>query len=171
MAYRLESQQWVPFPLEQVFLFFANPKNLPRIMPPASEAKISQMELVLPSDNGTVQSATQLAGVGSAIIVSVKVFPFLPVRAPWVARIVEFKWNRHFVDIQERGPFKSWRHRHHFAAEVRDGIQGTLVGDVIEYEIGFGPLGALAQKLLVSGQLQKTFAHRNKILESLLAEN
>ena len=171
MAYRLESQQWVPFPLDQVFLFFANPRNLPRIMPSASGAKVSKLELVPPPDNDTVQSTSQFAGAGSAIVVSVKVFSFLPFHARWVARIVEFEWNHYFVDIQEKGLFKNWRHRHQFAAEVRDGIQGTLVGDVVEYEIGFGPLGAVAQKLLVSGQLQETFAHRQKILESLLAQN
>ena len=170
MSYRMEFEQWVPFPLEKVFLFFANPQNLPRIMPPASGAKIAAMELVAPPSNGGLHGARQLAGVGSVAVVSVKMFPFLPFRAPWVARIVEFEWNHHFVDIQEKGPFKSWRHRHQFAAKVRDGIHGTLVGDVIEYEVGFGPIGTLAQKLLVSHQLQETFTHRQKILESLLEE-
>jgi hypothetical protein len=28
-------EQWVPFPLERVFLFFADPRNLPRLMPPS----------------------------------------------------------------------------------------------------------------------------------------
>ena len=171
MTYRVQFEQWVPFPIDQVFLFFADPSNLPRIMPPASGAKLLKVELTPQQANGVVPCASQLAGVGSVIIISVKVFPFLPFRAPWVARIVEFEWNHHFVDIQEKGPFKSWRHRHQFAAEVRDGINGTLVGDVVEYEIGFGPLGAVAQKLLVSGQLQATFAHRQEALESLLAEN
>ena len=167
MPYRLEFEQWVPFPLERVFLFFANPENLPRIMPPASGARLLRLELHSPA--GNVPSST-LAGISSAIVVSVRVLPFLPFRAPWVARIVEFEWNHHFVDIQEKGPFKSWRHRHQFAAETRNGVAGTLVGDVVEYEIGFGPVGAIAQKLLVAGQMRQTFAHRQRVLESLLAE-
>ena len=73
--------------------------------------------------------------------------------------------------IREKGPFQNWRHRHQFEADVRDGISGTLVSDIVDYEIGFGPLGALAQKLFVAGQMQRTFAHRQKILESLLSQN
>jgi len=37
---------WVPFPLERVFRFFANPENLPRIMPPASGTRIEALRLV-----------------------------------------------------------------------------------------------------------------------------
>jgi len=169
LTYSVEFEQWVPSPIEQVFLFFANPNNLPRIMPPALGAKLVHVELKAPPAHGLARNIP-LAGAGTAIIVSVRVLPFLPLRAPWVARIVEFEWNHHFVDIQEKGPFKSWRHRHQFAAGVRNGVAGTLVSDAVEYEIGFGPLGAVAQKLLVSHQLQETFAHRQKILESLLAE-
>ena len=165
MAERLEFQQWVPFPLEKVFLFFANPNNLPRIMPQQLGAKILRLELQPPPG---APKDSPLAGTGSVASISVRMIPFLPFRAPWVARFVEFEWNHYFVDIQEKGPFKSWRHRHQFASEVRGGISGTLVGDIVDYEIGFGPLGAIAQKLLVSRQMQGTFAHRQKILESLL---
>lgn len=168
MVYRVAFEQWVPFPLEQVFLFFADPNNLPRIMPPASGARLLRLELKPPP--GDVISAKPIAGPGSAIVVSVRVLPLLPFRAPWVARIVEFEWNHHFVDIQEKGPFQSWRHRHQFASEIRNGIAGTLAGDVIDYDVGFGPLGALAQKFFVAGQMQRTFAHRQKILESLLSQ-
>jgi ligand-binding SRPBCC domain-containing protein len=168
VAYRLEFQQWVPFPLEQVFLFFANPNNLPRIMPPQLGPKILRLELKPPP--GTPADA-QLAGTGSAAVISVRMVPFLPFRAPWVARIVEFEWNHHFADIQQEGPFKSWHHRHAFASEIRNGVNGTLVGDILDYEIGFGPLGAIAQKLFVARQMRQTFVHRQKILESLLAQS
>lgn len=164
MAYHLEFEQWVPFPLDQVFLFFTNPNNLPRIMPPQLGARILRLELIPPAN------ASNLAGTGSTAHISVRMIPFLPFRAPWVARIVDFEWNHHFADIQEKGPFKSWHHRHQFAAEIRDGVTGTLVSDILDYEIGFGPLGAIAQKLFVARQMQQTFAHRQKILESLLAQ-
>ena len=166
MAYRLEFQQWVPFPLAQVFLFFANPHNLPRIMPPQLGANILRLELLPPPG---APADSPLAGTGSTAYISVRMIPFFPFRGAWVARIVEFEWNDHFADIQEKGPFKSWHHRHEFAAEIRDGVSGTLVGDILDYEIGFGPLGVIAQKLFVGRQMQQTFMHRQKILESLLA--
>jgi len=30
MIHHIQFEQWVPFTLEKVFLFFANPQNLPR---------------------------------------------------------------------------------------------------------------------------------------------
>jgi len=47
-----------------------------------------------------------------------------------------------FADIQTKGPFKGWHHRHEFALETRDGVGGALVRDRIECEVGFGALGA-----------------------------
>jgi hypothetical protein len=51
------------------------------------------------------------------------------------------------------------------------GTDGTLVRDVIEYEIGFGPLGALAEELFVARQMRNTFAKRQQILPKLLSES
>jgi len=70
--------------------------------------------------------------------------------------------------VQKKGPFKSFHHRHELTGETRNQIKGTLVRDVIEYEVGFGWLGELARKLFVSRQLQRTFAYRQKALEKLL---
>src|SRR4029077_19823278 len=133
MPHHLEFEQWVPFPLELVFAFFSNPENLPRIMPAASATKLVAVNRVSAGDKA--------AGVGSTIVTSFRVFPFLPLRAQWIARITEFEWNHYFADVQDKGPFKSWRHRHEFMAETRDGIRGTLVRDVIDYEVGFGVPG------------------------------
>ncbi len=33
MTYHAQFEQWAAVPIELVFLFFANPGNLPRIMP------------------------------------------------------------------------------------------------------------------------------------------
>lgn len=171
MAYRLEFEQWVPFPLDQVFRFFANPGNLPPIMPPALGAQIQHMELVPPPDAPPDAKTGPVAGTGSVAVISVRMIPLLPFRAQWVARIVEFAWNHHFVDIQEKGPFRSWRHQHWFVAETRGGVEGTVVGDLVEYEIGFGVLGKLAQNIFVAGEMRRTFAHRQRVLESLLAQS
>jgi ligand-binding SRPBCC domain-containing protein len=98
------------------------------------------------------------------------VIPFLPLRARWVAQITEFEWDHHFADVQKQGPFQRFQHRHEFATEVRRDVSGTMVRDVVEYEIGYGFLGALAQRLFIRRQLQSTFVYRQKTLEKLLAE-
>jgi ligand-binding SRPBCC domain-containing protein len=174
MAHHAEFAQWVPFPPEQVFLFFANPENLPRIMPPASGTRVERLRLVPPGPPpgiSKVSAGNSLAGVSSEIMTSFRVAPFLPLRRIWIARITEFAWHRHFADIQVHGPFQSWTHRHELTPEVRDGVSGTLVRDRIEYEIGFGVLGAIAQTLFVQPQMKETFAYRQAVLEKLLRQS
>ncbi len=107
--------------------------------------------------------------MGTVIVTSFRVFPFLPLRAQWIARITEFEWNRYFADVQEKGPFKSWHHCHEFAAETRGGISGTLVRDVVDYDVGFGPLGAIANALLIERQMRGTFEQRQETLPRLLS--
>lgn len=159
--------------VERVFLFFANPGNLPRIMPPQTGTEILRVKLLPPpgtaGETATITDREPLAGIGSEIVTSFRVVPFLPLRARWVAQITEFEWNHHFADVQKQGPFQRFQHRHEFTVEVRHSVSGTLVRDVVEYEIGYGFLGALAQKLFVRRQLQSTFAYRQKALEKLLA--
>jgi ligand-binding SRPBCC domain-containing protein len=86
-----------------------------------------------------------------------------------VARIVEYERGRHFADVQDRGPFRRWEHRHEFEARARDGRDGTVVRDVLEYEVGLGVIGELAERLFVGRQMTRTFAHRQRTLEALLA--
>ena len=169
MKYEAEFQHWVPFPLDDVFLFFANPDNLPRIMPPTSYTRIDALRLLPPPPDGRQAPPTGIAGVGSEIETSFRVLPALPFRRQWLARITEFEWNHHFADVQVRGPFKSWTHRHELTSETQGGRPGTRVSDRITYEIGLGLLDPLAHRF-VSRQLQTTFAYRAAILESLLPE-
>ena len=171
MTHHVQFEQWVPVPIETVFLFFANPKNLPRIMPPETGTELAALRLVPPTPPAgqqAIPNLDSLAGVGSEIVTSFRVLPFLPFRAQWLALIVEFEWNHHFADIQKKGPFKRFQHRHEFFIETRSEAKGTLVRDVIEYDAGFGMLGDLAQKLFIAPSLKRTFKYRQKMLEKLL---
>ncbi len=172
MNHLVQFEQWVPVPIERVFLFFGNPGNLPRIMPPQTGTELVRLKLVpppgIPTESATITDAIPLAGAGSEIVTSFRVVPFLPFRRQWTALITEFEWNHHFADIQKQGPFKSFHHRHQLSEETRDGVRGTVVRDVIEYDVGYGWLGELAQKLFVSRQLRRTFAFRQRALEKLL---
>jgi len=85
-----------------------------------------------------------------------------------VARITEFEWNRYIADVQDEGPFKSWHHRHEFATARRKGAEGTTIRDVIDYEVGFGFLGSIANALFIRSQMQSTFAERQESLSDLL---
>jgi ligand-binding SRPBCC domain-containing protein len=173
MAFHFEAEQWVPYPVEQVFRFFANPGNLPRIMPPSSGTELVRLKLVSPpgmrTSRSTITDEEPIAGAGSEIVTSFRVIPFLPLRAEWIALITEFTWNDHFCDEQKKGPFKSFRHCHRLSAATRDGKAGTMMRDAIDYDIGFGVLGHVAQTLFVERQLRNTFAYRQRALLRLLS--
>jgi ligand-binding SRPBCC domain-containing protein len=166
---RFESEQWLPQPVEKVFAFFADPRNLPRIMPPAMDAKLMSLKLVSAQTGGSGQS-TAGAGAGSEVALSFRVFRGLPFRGKWVARIMECETNHFFTDLQVKGPFRTWHHRHEFLPQVHDGVAGTLIRDVVDYEVGFGLLGSLADRMFVRRQLQHTFAWRQKAVRELLKE-
>jgi ligand-binding SRPBCC domain-containing protein len=165
----LEFEQWVPFPLERVFGFFCNPENLPRIMPASSGTKLIVLNRMPSPPPPQGVTGDKAAGPGSTIVTSFRVFPLLPFRARWIARITDFQWNDYFADVQEKGPFKSWHHRHEFHAETRREVNGTLVCDAIDYEVGFSFIGTIANELFVRRQMEHTFRERQQTLPKLLA--
>jgi ligand-binding SRPBCC domain-containing protein len=106
-----------------------------------------------------------MAGPGSEIEISVRLLPYMPIRGKWLARIVEFAWLKRFRDEQVRGPFRMFVHTHSFEPEVCDGQQGTWVRDHVEYEVGFGRFGTVADVLLVRRLLSQMFAYRHAATE------
>jgi ligand-binding SRPBCC domain-containing protein len=69
---------------------------------------------------------------------------------------------------QARGPFAVFRHRHGIEAEVREGVEGTLVTDEIEFALPHGRIGQVGG-VLVQRQLAAQFAHRQQRLPEILA--
>ena len=85
---------------------------------------------------------------GTEIHFKFRAIPYIPIHERWTALITEFSFNEYFSDIQKQGPFKSWHHTHFFEAKTVDGRDGTVVGDEVEYEIGFGVVGTMLEKLI-----------------------
>lgn len=158
-------EQWIPLPLDQVFEFFGNLENLPRIMPSWMQVRLEKRCVV---DPPAAPPGKIFCGIGSTLVASFRPLPFLPLRIRSEARIVEFALNSFFEDVQDAGPFRSWRHRHEFASETRAGVPGTLIRDRIQYEVGLGPFGRLINKWFIAPQLRQTFAFRQEAVERLL---
>lgn len=177
MRRTFHSEQWLPYPLELVFAFFANPQNLPRLMPSWQQARIEEALLKAPpprppSDNPSHR--TVAAGNGSHLTLTFKPFPYAPVCITWQAEISDFVWNHRFCDTQLRGPFAFWHHCHTVSPETRAGasgepIHGTLLCDEIEYEIPFGKSGDLVLRPFIVRHLHRTFAYRHTRATQLLA--
>jgi ligand-binding SRPBCC domain-containing protein len=172
MTQRFDTRQWVPFPVELVFAFFANPQNLPHLMPSRLQMRIEDVRVEPPPARPVAQDPARrflsiAAGTGSEILISFRPMRFGP-RVSWLARVIEFKWNCHFADEQARGPFTAFRHRHGIEAELREGVEGTLVSDEIEFALPYGLIGQIGG-VLVGRQLAAQFAHRQKRLPEILA--
>ena len=167
-----EGNQWLPLALPQVFAFFCNPENLPRIMPPELRVRIERAALVTPpAGAGSQVLATdtdKVAGAGSEFVFSFRPFPLLPIRMNWRARIEEFDPRGYFRDTQLSGPMRRWSHRHEFHDESRDGVAGTLIRDRIEFEIGYGWVGKTLERYFVAPALRKSFAERQVLVEQAL---
>jgi ligand-binding SRPBCC domain-containing protein len=169
----LRKSQWVPFPVELVFAFFANPANLPHLMPPAQKPKIESSRLIPPpprpvATDPALRFQSPAAGTGSEMVISFRAMPWMPFRMGWLARITEFEWNDHFCDEQVKGPFASWHHCHKIVSESSSGEAGTLIVDELEYGLPLGPLGEMANALFVKRQMEATFEFRQtKLLEIL----
>ncbi len=176
MRHSFEAEQWVPFPLEQVFAFFSNPENLPRLMPTWQKARIEEATFApapeRPAASAGVRFAGVVAGAGTKMTISFRPFPLAPFRIPWDAEITEFVWNDHFCDVQHRGPFAYWHHCHRLNAETRevDGVRtaGTRVRDKVDYEMPFGPLGEIGARLFGARQFKSIFDFRHERTAELL---
>jgi ligand-binding SRPBCC domain-containing protein len=160
MRHSFRTEQWVPYSREVVFAFFANPANLPPLMPGWQRARVEKADYVAPP----VPDSSVLAGEGSLITISFRPIPLIPLRLEWDAYIAEFRWNNFFCDEQRRGPFKYFHHCH----RIRTERSGSVVSDFVQYELPLGRLGDLANSLIVKKQIRSLFAYRQRMLPLLL---
>ncbi len=144
----LVREQRVALPIEQTFEIYADAFNLELITPPFLRFRV-------------VSPAPVLMGVGTLIEYRLRLHG-IPVR--WLTRIEEWDPPHRFVDRQVSGPYALWRHSHEFEA---DG-DATVIRDRVRYEIGFGPLGSLALRLLVRRDVGGIFDHRRAAISELV---
>jgi ligand-binding SRPBCC domain-containing protein len=159
------TEQWVPFPVDRVFAFFADPQNLPRLMPAWQDARIDSLELHSPSGHGI----SHVAGRGSRILLSFRPAPLLPIRLRWLALIDDYVIDHHFCDLQVTGPFRYWRHCHLVNAEMHGEIAGTRITDVVDYAWP-GPVSSAIDLLGGRLQIRQLFRSRQRKFLRLLGK-
>lgn len=172
MLPRFQTEQWLPYPVEHVFAFFADPRNLPRLMPGWQRTHIEAITLIPPPESRSGDTGV-VAGSGTRLTLSFRPFPYSPLRLSWEALIEDFIGDHSFCDVQLRGPFRFWRHCHtvEAAASPLDGSPGTLLRDDVTYELPLGPLSALVDTLFLQRQLAATFRYRQQRTMELLAHH
>jgi ligand-binding SRPBCC domain-containing protein len=137
----LERRQRVEVPIGEAFAFYGDARNLELITPP-----LLRFEVITP---GPIEM-----GVGALIEYRLRLHR-VPIR--WRTRIEAWEPPRRFVDVQIRGPYSLWEHTHTFE---EDGPGATIIEDRVRYSIPFGPLGDLADRLLVRRDLRQIFDYR-----------
>ncbi|HEX2625592.1 MAG TPA: NAD(P)H-binding protein, partial [Candidatus Limnocylindrales bacterium] len=95
-----------------------------------------------------------------------RIRPLFGIPMLWRSRIESYDAPNSFVDVQVKGPYRSWHHRHTFTAVPG----GTRIDDEVTYALPFGPLGSLAHRLVVKGQLLEIFRHRARTIEDVFAQ-
>jgi ligand-binding SRPBCC domain-containing protein len=141
-----DSEQLFNRPLEEVFAFFSDARNLETITPPWLKFEIKTKGPVK-MDRGTlIDYRLRLHGI----------------HISWQSKIEVWDPPVRFVDIQVHGPYRFWRHEHLFVEE--DGR--THVFDHVKYAV---PGGRLVQKLFVGREVERIFEFRRFKLEEILA--
>jgi ligand-binding SRPBCC domain-containing protein len=150
----IHRETWLPYPVEQVFDFFADAHNLEAITPPRLK-----FHILTP---GPIKVQT-----GTLIEYRLKLYG-LPLH--WRTRIENWNPPYEFVDTQLSGPYKVWRHLHRFHAETRKGVDGTLMIDHVDYQLPFGPLGRLTQALWVGRDVEGIFTYRESAIRKFFPD-
>lgn len=135
-----EYSSYVAAPVHEVFAFHERDDALEKLTPPDPPVEVVRRE----------------GGIRPGAVVELRIGRW-PLRITWLARHTEYEPGRRFVDVQERGPFAHWEHRHEFAPEGA----GTRMTDRVSFSL---PLAFVANPLfgwLARRQLRAMFAHRH----------
>jgi ligand-binding SRPBCC domain-containing protein len=131
----------LPVPLDEVFGFFAEARNLEKLTPRWLRFEILTKGPITMAPGTLIDYRIRWRGI--------------PLR--WRTEIEVWDPPHRFSDRQIRGPYRLWRHEHVFVE--RDG--GTSVIDRVEY----APIGGeIARRLVVARDVERIFAYRHEVL-------
>lgn len=141
-VHTIKAIQRIPASLQEVWDFFSNPANLQTITPAHMNFRVISQQ----------QGDTIYAGQ----IIEYKVSPLFGMPLYWMTEITEVKEPDYFADIQRKGPYRLWHHRHYFR-EIPGGVEMT---DLVEYKNPGWIMSPVVNRFLVRPQLQKLFVFR-----------
>jgi ligand-binding SRPBCC domain-containing protein len=151
-VYSLRTVQKIPVPLEKAWDFFSHPANLAEMTPAYLNLRFTN-ELF-----GEAMYPGQ--------VITYRVKPVLGIPMFWMTEIAHVDPLRYFVDEQRTGPYRIWHHQHHFKS-IDGGVEMT---DIVHYQPPLGWLGAMANSLLIKGQLKTIFDYRYQKVEELFGK-
>ena len=141
-TFELHSSVVLPRPLDEVFPFFSDARNLERLTPPWLRFSVLTPGPIEMRPGATIDYRLRLRGV--------------PLR--WRSEITAWEPPHRFVDQQVIGPYRSWIHEHRFEVEERPGRRPVVIAsDEVRYQ---APGGRLIDRFLVAPDLERIFRYR-----------
>ena len=148
MSYTLHREQLIPAPIENVWAFFATPRNLNEMTPPDMAFEF-------------IHGGDEPMYPGQIIAYKVKILPWIRVR--WLTEITHVEPGFRFIDEQRIGPYRLWIHEHRFEQLQK----GVCMTDHVTYALPFGLLGNLVHSLYIQNRLNKIFDYRREKVDAL----
>jgi len=139
-----EQTQTIDAPLDRVFSFFSDARNLTTITPEWIDFRIRTPQPIDMKEGLRIDYSLKIHG--------------LPLR--WQSEITRWDPPHRFVDEQRKGPYKYWVHEHSFADENGR----TRVGDRVRYAV---PGGVIVQRLFVARDIKRIFEFRKQKLREI----
>lgn len=149
--YQFKKSQNLPCRIEQAWDFISSPANL---------------KVITPDYMGFDITSEVTDKMYEGMIISYQVSPIPGYRTTWVTEITKVEEKKFFIDEQRIGPYALWHHQHHLH-QIEGGVR---MDDIISYSPPFGPIGALANHLIIKSKLEEIFDYRKKALVEVFGE-
>lgn len=143
MTERFVMESTLPAPTDAAFAWHCNDGAFERLTPPWDDVRIV-------SRTGGIEN-------GARVTLRVKVGPF---PLTWEAEHRDYEPGCSFTDVQIRGPFRSWRHRHEIGPW---GEGGSRLSDTIDFELPLGALGRALGSHAMRMKLVAMFRYRHRV--------
>lgn len=142
-VHRFASEQIVDAPIDSVFAFFSEARNLESITPALLRFAIAKAPPVM-QRGAQIEYKLRLRGL----------------KVHWKTMIAHWDPPHAFVDVQLHGPYAFWQHTHTFTP-VGDRVR---MNDEVLYALPFAPFSRLAEPL-VSRDVAEIFAYRRAAIQ------
>ncbi|MGL3806449.1 TIGR01777 family oxidoreductase [Paeniglutamicibacter sp. R2-26] len=168
----------LPFDRGTVFAWFERPGALPRLSAPFMGTIRQEPDKGLEVGSRAVLDVaapgTLGMGLGAAVATGARTLGLpdgLRAQISWKAKHISLDRGHSFTDIMESGPLARWEHQHLFSDTTVDGKPGTLMRDIVEFELpALGRLPwnqprHLAEKAFMR-ELTQVFRYRERTLRA-----
>ncbi len=148
----------MPVSPQRLWDWHASPGTFLKLAPPWEDVRLVSWL------DAAGQPADGLLADGVRVTLQARIGPFRPL---WVSLLQAVEPGAQFEDIQLRGAFAYWRHRHRFLPDPAGDPARSVLEDSIDYRLPGGALGQLLGGAYVRRRLERLFDYRHRVtLES-----